>query len=164
MVRQRTADVTRHEAGFSLVELIVVVAMIGVLAVLAGPQFMSYWRTAATSAAATELATVVNRARQLAISGNQLVCAQINGTSLQYRSNTNAGCTVGTIWTGTGTDGNGLIRLSNNMQASGGQGLCTCVVFTQLGAAVTAGTFTVTNPNGGTRNVVVAASGRVTVQ
>ena len=159
MVRQRTADVTRHEAGFSLVELSVVVAMIGILAILAGPQFMSYWRTSATTAAATELATVVNRARQLAISGNQLYCAEVNGTSMRYRSNSNAACTAGTIWTGTGTDTNGLIRLSNSMQASGGP-----VVFTQLGAAALAGTFTVTNPNGGTRNVVVAASGRVTVQ
>jgi prepilin-type N-terminal cleavage/methylation domain-containing protein len=159
MVRQRTADVTRHEAGFSLVELSVVVAMIGILAILAGPQFMSYWRTSATTAAATELATVVNRARQLAISGNQLYCAEVTGTSIRYRSNTNATCTVGTIWTGTGTDANGVIQLSNSMQASGGP-----VVFTQLGAAALAGTFTVANPNGGTRNVVVAASGRVTVQ
>jgi hypothetical protein len=38
------------------------------------------------------------------------------------------------------------------------------VVFSQLGAATLAGTFTVTNPNGGSRNVVVAASGRVSVQ
>jgi type IV pilus assembly protein PilA len=159
MVRQRTADVTRHEAGFSLVEIIVVVAMIGILAILAGPQFMSYWRTSATTAAATELATVVNRARQLAIAGNQLYCAEVTGNSMRYRSNTNAACTAGTIWTGSGTDSNGVINLSNNMRASGGP-----VVFTQLGAATLAGTFTVTNPNGGTRNVVVAASGRVTVQ
>jgi len=161
MVRQRTADVTRHEAGFSLVELIVVVAMIGILAILAGPQFMSYWRTSATTAAATELATVVNRGRQLAISQNQLFCVQVSGTNLQYIPNTNAACTANPLgtWKGTGTDANGVIQLSNNMQASGGP-----VVFTQLGAAALAGTFTVTNPNGGTRNVVVAASGRVTVQ
>jgi len=38
------------------------------------------------------------------------------------------------------------------------------VVFTSLGAAALAGTFTVTNPNGGSRNVVVAASGRLSVQ
>ena len=158
MVRHRVADVRGREAGFSLVELIVVIAMIGVLAALGLPQFMSYWRTSATTAAASELATAVNRARQLAISGNQNYCAEVSGTRVRYRQNSNAACS-GTIWTGTGTDGNGLITLSNSMSVSGGP-----VVFTSLGAAALAGTFTVTNPNGGSRNVVVAASGRVSVQ
>ena len=159
MVRRWTTNVTKNEAGFSLTELIVVVAMIGILAVLAGPQFMSYWRTSATAAAASELATVVSRARQLAIAGNQNYCAEVSGTSVRYRQGSNPTCTAGNIWTGTGTDNNGLVSISNNMSVSGGP-----VVFTSLGAATLAGTFTVTNPNGGTRNVVVAASGRVTVQ
>src|SRR6059036_642112 len=159
MVHRRTTDVTRHEAGFSLTELIVVVGMIGILSVLAAPQFMSYWRTSATAAAASELATVVSRARQLAIAGNQNYCAEVSGTSVRYRQGSNPTCTAGNIWTGTGTDNNGLVSISNNMSVSGGP-----VVFTSLGAATLAGTFTVTNPNGGTRNVVVAASGRVTVQ
>jgi len=148
-----------RQAGFSLIELIVVIAMIGVLAALGLPQFMSYWRTSATTAGASELATAVARARQLAITGNQNYCAEVSGTSVRYRQNSNAGCTAGPIWTGTGTDGAGLIALSNSMQVSGGP-----VVFTQHSAAALAGTFTVTNPNGGTRNVVVAASGRVSVQ
>jgi prepilin-type N-terminal cleavage/methylation domain-containing protein len=151
--------VRRHEAGFSLTELIVVIAMIGVVAVLAGPQFMSYWRTSATSAAATELAAAVNRARQLAIAGNQPFCAEVNTARVRYRQNSNPTCSAGAIWTGTGTDSNGLVTISNNMTVSGGP-----VVFSQLGAATLAGTFTVTNPNGGSRNVVVAASGRVSVQ
>jgi len=148
-----------RQAGFSLAELIVVVAMIGLLAALGLPQFMSYWRSSATTAGASELATALSRARQLAITGNQNYCAEVLGASLRYRQNSNAACTAGTIWTGTGTDGAGLMAISNNMQLSGGP-----VVFTSLGAAALAGTFTVTNPNGGTRNVVVAASGRVSVQ
>jgi prepilin-type N-terminal cleavage/methylation domain-containing protein len=159
MVRRRITDVTQREAGFSVTELVVVIAMIGVLAALAAPQFMSYWRTSATTAAASELATAINRARQLAISGNQSYCAEVSASNVRYRQNTNANCTAGAIWTGTGTDTNGLVRLSNNMSVAGGP-----VVFTSLGAASLAGTFTVTNPNGGTRNVIVAASGRVTVQ
>ncbi len=159
MVRHRTADVRDRQAGFSLAELIVVVAMIGLLAALGLPQFMSYWRSSATTAGASELATALSRARQLAITGNQNYCAEVLGASLLYRQNSNAACTAGTIWTGTGTDGAGLMAISNNMQLSGGP-----VVFTSLGAAALAGTFTVTNPNGGTRNVVVAASGRVSVQ
>lgn len=159
MVRRRTTDVRRHEAGFSLTELIVVIAMIGIVTVLAGPQFMSYWRTSATSAAATELATALNRARQLAIAGNQPFCAEAFASGVRYKENSSAACD-GTNWTGPGTDGQGRVTISNRMIISGGP----YVVFSQLGAATRAGTFTVTNPNGGSRNVVVAGSGRVSVQ
>ena len=76
-----------------------------------------------------------------------------------YSAGWHATCTAGAIWTGTGTDTNGLIQLSNRMTVGGGP-----VVFSSLGAATLAGTFTVTNPSGGARSVVVAASGRVTVQ
>jgi len=151
--------VNLHQAGFSMTELLVVVAIIGLLATLAAPQFMSYWRTSATAAAASELAATISRARQLAISGNRNYCAEVAGTRVRYRQNTNNNCTAGAIWTGPGTDIGGLIALQNNMSVSGGP-----VVFTSLGAAALGGTFTVTNPNGGTRNVVVAASGRVRVQ
>jgi prepilin-type N-terminal cleavage/methylation domain-containing protein len=158
MVRHRTADVRDRQAGFSLIELIVVVAMIGVLAALGFPQFMSYWRSSTTTAAASELVGVLNRARQLAISGNQNYCAQASGAGVRYRSNSSAGCD-GTIWTGTGTDANGVILLANNITVSGGP-----VVFTSLGAAIATNDFTVTNPNGGTRTVITSASGRVRVQ
>ena len=99
-------------------------------------------------------------ARQLAISTNQLFCAQVSGTAIQYRTNTSTNCTGGAAWTGPGTDGAGVVRLSNNMSVSGGPS----VTFTSLGTAIQPGTFTVTNPNGGTRAVIVAASGRVRVQ
>ena len=159
MVRQRIRTVTSHEAAFSTMELLVVIAMIGVITAIASPHFMSYWRTSSTTAAASELAAAINRARQLAISGNRSYCAEVSGTNVRYRENTNNNCTAGAIWTGPGTDNGGLIRLQNSMSVSGGP-----VVFTSLGAAALAGTFTVTNPNGGTRAVVVAASGRVRVQ
>src|SRR5256885_13515730 len=93
MVRRRTADVRDRQAGFSLAELIVVVAMIGLLAALGLPQFMSYWRSSATTAGASELATVLSRARQLAITGNQNYCAEVSGANLRYRQNSNAACT-----------------------------------------------------------------------
>lgn len=159
MVLRRTRNVTSHESAFSTMELLVVIAMIGVIAALATPLFMSYWRTSSTTAGAAELAAAINRARQLAISGNRNYCAEVSGTKVRYRENANATCTAGAIWTGPGTDNSGLIRLENSIAVSGGP-----VVFTSLGAATLAGTFTVTNPNGGTRAVIVAASGRVRVQ
>jgi Tfp pilus assembly protein FimT len=142
-----------------MIELLVVIAMIGILAVLGMPSLLSYWRTSTTTSGAAELATVLNRARQLAISQNTMYCTELTGTSVRYRQGSTTACGGGTIWTGSGTDGAGVIRLANNITVTGGP-----VVFTSLGAAILAGTFTVTNPNGGTRSVVVAASGRVSVQ
>src|SRR2546422_10521811 len=101
MVRHRTADVRDRQAGFSLAELIVVVAMIGLLATLGLPQFMSYWRSAPTTAGASELATALSHARQLAITGNQNYFAQVPGARLRYRQNSKAAYTAATSWTDT---------------------------------------------------------------
>ena len=132
-----------------------VAAMIGLLAVLATPTFLSYWRSSTLGAGAGELAAAVNLGRQVAISRNTTVCVQVSGTSVVMRT---GGC-GGTLWTGPGTDGSGVIRLANTLQVSSGGN----VVFTGLGAA--SGSFTVTNPvDGATLNVVVSTSGRVAVQ
>lgn len=145
--------------GFTLIELIVVMAMIGILAVLAAPTLISYWQASSLQAGARELASAVNLGRQLAISRNTTVCVEVTGTNIRLRT---GGC-GGTIWTGSGTDGAGVIRISD----PGNLNITTTanVVFTNLGAASTAGTYTVTNPvNNQTRTVVVSGSGRVTVQ
>jgi len=143
--------------GFSLAELSMVAAMIGLLAVLATPTFLSYWRSSTLGAGAGELAAAVNLGRQVAISRNTTVCVQVSGTSVVMRT---GGC-GGTLWTGPGTDGSGVVRLANTLQVSSGGN----VVFTGLGAASTPGSFTVTNPvDGAIRTVVVSTSGRVAVQ
>src|SRR5207245_1772800 len=101
--------------GFALAELIVILAIAGVLATLVAPTLWSYARTATLQAAAR------------------------------------------------GTDASGAIKISD----SGALRISTTanVVFTSLGAASPAGTYTLTNPvTNATRAVVVAASGRVSVR
>ena len=143
--------------GFTLAELSLVVALIGLLAVLATPTFLSYWKSSTLRAGAGELAAAVNLGRQIAISRNTTVCVQVSGTSIVMRT---GGC-GGAIWTGPGTDGSGVIHLANTLQVSSGGN----VVFANLGTASTAGSFTVTSPvDGATRTVVVSTSGRVSVQ
>ncbi len=145
--------------GGTLGELLLVVASIGVLAVLAAPALVSYWRTSSLQAGARELASSINLGRQLAISRSTTVCVEVAGTNVRLRT---GGCD-GTIWTGPGTDGSGLIRTSNprTLQVT----TTAKVVFTNLGAASPAGTYTVRDPaTNMTRTVVVAASGRVSVR
>jgi type II secretion system protein H len=145
--------------GFTLAELMVVLAIAGALATLVAPTLLSYARTAALQAAARELATSINLARQIAISRNTTVCVELAAPA--YLRLKTGGCS-GPVWTGAGTDGSGAIKISD----SAFHVTTTAnVVFTSLGAASPAGTYTVTNPvSNGTRTVVVAATGRVSVR
>lgn len=146
-----------NEQGFGMAELIVVVAVIGLLAALAMPSFLTYWQSAGLGAGAAEMSSILNRGRQLAVSQNTSVCVQVSGTSIRFRT---VSC-AGTIWTGSGTTSAGLISLSNGLQISGG----TSAIFTNAGGANPGATYTVTDPRTArTRSVVVAATGRVSVQ
>ncbi len=142
--------------GFALAELIVILAIAGVLATLVAPTLWSYARTATLQAAARELATSINLGRQIAISRNTTVCVEVaTATNIRLRT---GGC-GGEIW----TDASGAIKISD----SGALRISTTanVVFTGLGAASPAGTYTLTNAvTNATRAVVVAASGRVSVR
>jgi type II secretion system protein H len=146
--------------GFTIAELVVVLAIAGVLATLVAPALSSYARTVTLQAAARELATSINLGRQIAISRNTTVCVEVSAP-INIRLRT-GGCD-GAIWTGSATDGSGAIKISNSsaLQISSTAN----VVFTSLGAASPAGTYTLTNPvNKGTRTVVIAATGRVSVR
>jgi prepilin-type N-terminal cleavage/methylation domain-containing protein len=146
--------------GFTVTEIMIVLAIASVLSTLVAPTLSSYARTATLQAAARELATSINFGRQLAISRNTTVCVEV-ATPANIRLRT-GGC-GGAIWTGPGTDGSGAIKLSSStaLQIS----TTANVVFTSLGAASPAGTYTLTNPvTRGTRIVVIAATGRVNVR
>ena len=148
--------------GFSLADLLVAVAIMGTVSALAWPWFSSFLQASRVKAAAQELATVVNGARQLAIARNTLVCMNLSGTNATYRLGVTAACAGGTLFVGSLTKADGTMPLQNTMQISG---TTANVVFTNLGAAVTAGTYTVRDPQTNrTLTVVVAASGRVTIQ
>ena len=145
-----------NEQGFGMAELIVVVAVIGLLAALAMPSFLSFWQSSSLSAGSAEMASVLNRGRQLAVSQNTSVCVQVSGSSVRFRT---VSC-AGTIWTGTGTNSAGLVSLTNGMQISGGP-----VTFTNAGGATVQTNFIVTDPRSSRfRTVTVQVTGRVMVQ
>ena len=148
-----------NERGFGMTELIVVVALIGVLAALGVPNLLRYWQTSSLAAGADEFAGVLSRARALAVTQNTTVCAQVTGTSVRFVIPSCAG----TVWTGTGTDAAGVIRLSSSLQISNPSGVS--AIFTSTGGANPGANYTVTNPQDGkTRSVQVLTTGRVTVQ
>lgn len=156
MVPRRLRDLGAR--GFSLIELVVVVAIAGVIMAVSTPVLISYWRTSTLRAGAEEMTAVLNNARQLAIKENTTVCVRRQGTNrVRYHTPTCAG----SAWTGLGTDSNGDIRLANNVTITAATA---DVIFTYLGAASTPGTFTLTNPvDGRTMQVIVASTGRVRI-
>lgn len=142
--------------GFNLAELLVFVAVIGIITAVSAPAFVSYWRSATLKAGAQELATVLNRARSVAISKNTTVCVNQTANRVQFLT----GNCAGTVWTGPGTDGNGRFTLQNGINVTSNPQ----VVFNYLGAATTSGIYTVQNPiDNSTMSVTVALSGRVTI-
>jgi prepilin-type N-terminal cleavage/methylation domain-containing protein len=164
MVPEWVRRIVGASRGFTMIELAVVVAVLGVIAALSIPTLWTYLRTATLRAGAEEAVTVLNGARQLAIRMNTTVCVSNDGTRAQYRV---GGCGAA-AWTGVGTDADGHIRLANRLQVSGTNHLC----FNYLGAGTTTpapctanGTLTITSPTGGaTLDVVVATTGRLRIQ
>lgn len=133
-------------------------AIIGVVTAASAPFFFSYWRAAATRAAARELTAALNRGRQLAITRNGMVCVVTdNAARLRFDQGP---CGTNNFWTGPGTDPQGWMRASNNIQLTGP---APPVAFTNLGAAAPGGVYTLRNPvDNQLLTVTVAGSGRIT--
>jgi Tfp pilus assembly protein FimT len=147
----------RNQSGFSLAELLIIVSVIGIVSVLATPAFLSYSHAARLKGGAQELATIINQARQVAITRNTTSCVLQGGNKVRIRV---GGC-AGTIWTGAGTDASGWFTLTEDVRVSAATA---SVVFTHLGTASTAGSYTVLNPQTNrTLRVTVALSGRITI-
>ena len=144
-----------REAGFSITELVVVIAVIGVLSAMTVPFFVRYYQAAAARADVQQVITLFNQARGLAVRQNDTVCVTMPvNTQMVLRLSTCAG----TVWTGPGTDGAGNINLPQGFTI----GPLNNVSFTYLGAALAATNYTMTNSTtSGTSTISIALSGRV---
>ena len=137
-------------------ELVLVMAIVGILTALATPLFITYYQASRLRVAAEEVAAFLNQGRQLGIRENVGVCVHITSTAMHFHM----GSCAGTTWVGAGTDAAG------NVQVPEGITLTTTAnpVFNYLGTATPAATYTVTNPQDGhTLRVSVAASGRISI-
>lgn len=145
-----------REAGFSLTELVVVIAVIGVLSVMTVPFFVRYYQAAGARADVQQVITLFNQARSLAVRQNDKVCVTMpSNTQMVLRLSDCAGA----VWTGPGTDGAGNINLPQGFTI----GPLNNVSFTYLGAALAATTYTMTNSTTYETNTIsIALNGRVT--
>jgi prepilin-type N-terminal cleavage/methylation domain-containing protein len=149
--------------GFTLTELLVILAIIGITLAVAIPSLWTYYRSAALRGAGEQTVTLLNGARQLAIRMNTTVCVTIDSTGMQHH----VGTCGAAAFTGPGTDSAGYMRLDPGLTLGGTNNLC----FNYLGAGTTTpgpcasnGTLTITRAQGGSLNVVMATTGRVRLQ
>ena len=150
------------ERGFTLAELVILIAVIGILSVMAVPSFLRYFQAATLKSGAQQFATLVNQARELAVKENGKLCVKMSSpTQMMY---TRINCS-GAAWVGPGTDAAGNINLPPGITAAP-LTVTANPIFDYVGSAATqSGGFTLTNTQtGATLTVAVAASGRVTVQ
>ncbi len=157
------------QRGITMLELLVVIAVIGIITITATPLFLSFVQAQQTRGAAQQVATLLNQARQLAIARNRPV--QVNSpavlpaNTIRFLFTTAVAgdvlCTDGSrCWRGSGTDNNGWMRLENQAVITG---VTANPTFNSLGTAG-GGTITVRNAQGSsTLNVVVAPSGRIQI-
>jgi prepilin-type N-terminal cleavage/methylation domain-containing protein len=156
--------------GYSLIELALVMGIVGILATIAAPSFLSYYQASRLRVAAEEVAAFINEGRQLGIRENAGACVHITSTALQYFLGSSCGTGVlcadapdvrPCLWTGAGTDSGGRIGLPQGVTLTTN----TDPTFSYLGAANPGGAITVTNSQtGAALRVCVAVSGRVSVR
>jgi prepilin-type N-terminal cleavage/methylation domain-containing protein len=155
--RRRDAAV----GGFTLIELLMVIALIVIVTAIGAPFYMSYQRAQETNGAARELMTVLNRARQLAItrSTSMSIEAQAHPQN-RWRicSGTATPCPGGAVVAGPGTDASGWEVMPNSSRITQGPR----ITFSSLGSATATGTLRVQNSaQTGCLDVVVNPSGRI---
>src|SRR5262249_18116779 len=151
-------------AGFSVAELVVLVAVIAILSAIGFPLYLSYSRAQETDSAARTLVVALNQARQLAITRSVSFSAETEtnpNNRIRCCSGTVVPCPGGTVYTGLGTDANGWSRLDNGSRITAGP----TITFNSLGAATVSGILRVQNSSAtGSLDICVSPSGRIKVQ
>ena len=146
----------RGHAGYTVIEILLVLGIIGILTVIATPTFLGYYQGALLRVAAEEVAAFLNQGRQLAIVQNGSICVHSSSTAMHYRQGTCAG----TTWTGPGTDAAGSIAVPAGITLSATAN----PIFNYVGGNTTGATYTITHTQSSTLvHVVVALSGRVSI-
>src|SRR5499426_2868035 len=151
-------------AGFSVVELVVLTAVIMTLSAIGFPLYLSYSRAQETDGAARTIVVALNQGRQLAVTRGISFSAELQtnpNNRARLCSGTVVPCPGGNVYTGAQTDTNGWHTLENGSRITQGP----TITFNSLGAATANGVVRVQNSSAtGSLDICVSPSGRDRVQ
>jgi len=143
-------------AGFSLVELIVVIALIGIVGMFSIPAFQRYATNANLKAAAREIMADMNNTKQRAIEENvndyRITFNTVANTYALTRTDTGT-----TLWTKSPTASGADVRISATTFSGG-------VIGFRRRGTTTAGSVTLTNSRASTAVITVNFTGRAYAQ
>lgn len=146
------------QRGFTLVELIAALAVIGIISMVATPLFMTFLRASETRGASREVAALLHQARELAIATNSSYRVEVDTAGNRLRF---VDASTSAPWIGPGTNDQGYRKLENQTRLTN---VTANPTFNPLGSAG-GGTITVQNAQGtSSLNVIVGSSGRIRIE
>lgn len=147
--------------GFTLVELIVTVAILGIISAIAAPAFNSIIQSGKVSASADELLTIFQLARSEAVKRVRtiVVCPSADGVTCQAGTDWSAGAVMQIAL----PNGNFEVIQVRQFQADGiGANGPEKITFNSVGSAIQSAV-TITITGGTTKTVCLTAAGRATI-
>lgn len=118
-VRANTVSGVRRRGGFTLIELMITVAVIGILAAVAYPSYQDYVRRGNRSAAQTFMMTIAQRQEQYLLT-NRSYATTIPALNLTPPTETNGRYTISMSTTGTPPTGYIITAVAIGAQAPDG--------------------------------------------
>ena len=149
----------KHRRGFSLIELLIVMGIIGVLCLISISTFRGYWHNSNLRTAAREVMSDMALAKKRAVSESNSFCLQFaDGTSAYSINATSCAAPTATQNKDLTNSGPGISVGNTSFTSSR-------VTFLARGTlGTTAGTVTLTNLRGSTAAISVNVTGRTSVQ